>query len=106
MRVRRGCLAKQKISRSALEKLIHEARERDEYKCQSCGCWLGDAGGEVHHIIYRSRGGLWVAANLTLICGEFDNPACIAHWKIHNGRLYCRRTEDGTVEFSEVKFDD
>ena len=99
---------KNKPSKSEQTKIKKQVRERDEFSCQHCGCWLGDSRGDVHHIVYLSRGGTWELWNLLLICGELDNPECIAHWKIHNGHLYCKTVSKSPfqVEFSSDKFED
>lgn len=51
---------------------------RDGYKCQNCGktkCKL-----EVHHIVFKSKGGSDEPENLITLCHD-------CHWKVHNEGL-------------------
>lgn len=94
---------KVKISKAKELKIKQAVRDRADRCCECCGVWLGQ-GGEVHHIIFRSAGGTWDMDNLTYICGDLKN--CIAHWRIHQYRLFCRRNPEGKMEFSVDKFED
>ena len=57
-------------------------RNRDNYVCQLCKKKVGKLPNEVHHIVWRSRGGSNSPDNLLLLC----NPC---HKKIHKGKTKC-----------------
>lgn len=65
---------------------VREAvRERDQGVCRVCGGTVGDAGA-LHHVVYRSHGGLNVVENLITVHWMFW-PRC--HERMHsNVRLY------------------
>lgn len=66
-------------------------RERDGGKCRSCG----RAGAEVHHLVYRSRGGDHDPNNLALLCQR-------CHEDIHAHLIEVRfggRNKARTVKF-------
>lgn len=44
--------------------LRYEIRERDKHSCR----WCGEAGTEIHHVVYRSSGGPDEPSNLILLC--------------------------------------
>jgi 5-methylcytosine-specific restriction endonuclease McrA len=52
-------------------------RERDGNTCRWCG---EPHAVEIHHIVYRSRGGTHHTSNLICLCGE-------CHREVHAGRL-------------------
>ena len=53
-------------------------RHRDKGKCRVPGC--KDAGTHLHHIVYRSKGGKWHAANIASLCAGH-------HALVHAGRI-------------------
>jgi HNH endonuclease len=78
------------------EWLRRKVLARDGHRCQACGAFgSGQTGSgtlHVHHIVYRSRGGLTREDNLVATC-----PAC--HGLIHEGKLLATgRAADG-IEF-------
>ena len=52
-------------------------RERDMDRCRVCTATRGI---EVHHVVYRSRGGGHETANLVCLCGE-------CHRRVHAGKI-------------------
>ena len=48
------------------QKIAREARERDGYMCQQCGCWAK----EVDHKIPLRDGGTDDPENLQVLCGD------------------------------------
>jgi hypothetical protein len=55
-------------------------RERARYRCEACGAYLGDCGGQLQHRLARRMGGsrsplISTAANAALLCGT-PNSGC------------------------------
>lgn len=79
MRRARKRLADAKLAANAV--LV---RERDGNTCR----WCGDPHGvEVHHIVYRSRGGKHDTSNLICLCAE-------CHREVHAGRIFVSGNAD------------
>lgn len=58
------------------KKLRMRVKRRDGHRCRWCSTLLWQQGeGEVHHIRYRSEGGLDEEANLILLCGMHHRMA-------------------------------
>ena len=53
-----------RLDAEAYAALRREVIERDGGRCRDCG----EAGAEVHHVVFRSRGGNDSAANLVTLC--------------------------------------
>ena len=71
------------------EWLRRKVLARDRHQCKACG---GSERLHVHHIVFRSQGGLTREENLTSAC-----VSC--HGLIHEGRLFARVGSAGRVEF-------
>jgi HNH endonuclease len=78
------------------EWLRRKVLARDGHRCQACGTFgsgqTGSSTLHVHHIVYRSRGGLTREDNLIATC-----PGC--HGLIHEGKLFATGLAADGIEF-------
>lgn len=82
--------ARIRAKRRVLTTTAPQVLERDGYRCRLCGlAW----GLQVHHVVYRSRGGGHHSGNLVSLCH-------ICHGDVHAGRVRLAGDADGklTVE--------
>ena len=70
-------------------------RYRDKYTCQCCKGKKEDSKLEVHHIIYRSKGGSDESDNLITVCHT-------CHKKLHDGKiqLKLKGKKNGTLKYA------
>lgn len=69
--------ARKRAADRVLSKNAATVRERDGHRCRVCG---SRDRVEVHHIVYRSRGGDHSTGNLVCLCAG-------CHGRVHAGRL-------------------
>lgn len=93
----RGTAAKLRLARKRAADAMLTAnaaivRERDGNRCRFCRS--GDMV-EVHHIVYRSRGGTHHASNLVCLCGR-------CHRAVHAKKLHIEGDADVHLEMAVV----
>ena len=64
------------------------ARERDKWRCRDCGKYLGNGGGEVHHVIKLSHEVNDDLSNLIFLCGPWGCNAHNRAHRLHKPHLY------------------
>jgi len=57
---------------------------RDNYKCQHCLGKKKDSKLQIHHIVYRSQGGVDVASNLVTLCSTCHKKHHVGNMKLHS----------------------
>lgn len=72
----------QKGDQYGFENIKAYVRNRDNYQCQICKKQVGKLPNEVHHIVWKSKGGSDRPLNLILLC-----PEC--HTKVHSYKITC-----------------
>ena len=67
-------------------KVANIVRDRAQGRCEGCGAY---ADTELHHRVFRSRGGAHSPQNLIALCGWGNHTGC--HGAAHSGRLGAAR---------------
>jgi 5-methylcytosine-specific restriction endonuclease McrA len=94
--------AKDADAKTVADAMVKTIRKRDKNRCRCCGVFvhfdsivLPLKQGQVHHIIYRSKGGANDSNNLVLVCAK-------CHAKIHAHEIEVVGTSAKDVQFRKV----
>lgn len=100
-RLRRAKRAKRQREARSVYQLVDA---RDGHVCRCCGVFCGERR-ELHHILYRSKGGTESTGNLVTLCSwrAPGNPIeCGCHAMVHAGRLLISGDADHELSFERV----
>lgn len=83
--------------------IYQQVDARDEQTCRACAMFCGHER-HLHHIRYRSQGGLETTANLVTLCGRGGRTGFGCHGLVHNGLMRIVGDDaNGELQFEHVR---